>query len=84
MIDGYMASRIARMEHEERVRSLTRIDDYDVWLTHAAGSWQSPHVGGLLSSWVKGLASVARRLKSKREVALDEPLMGQERSAAPG
>ena len=79
MID-YTASMIARLEHEERVRSLARIDDYDVWLTHKAGHWQAPQVGGLLSSLGKGLASLRDRLKHKRGVALDSPLAGQEQT----
>jgi hypothetical protein len=84
MIDGYMASRIAKLEHEERVRSLAHIDDYDVWLTHVGGHWLSPQGGGLLSSLGKGLASLRNRLKPKWEAAPDSPLVGHEQSSVPG
>jgi hypothetical protein len=83
MID-YTVSMIARMEHEERIRSLTPVHDYDVWLTHIAGHWQSQPLGGLLASLGKGLTILGARLKPKREAALDSSLVEQERGGMPG
>jgi hypothetical protein len=68
---GYVESRIARQEHEERVRSLTRVDDYDVWLTRRAGNWLSQPVGGLLLSLGKSLSALAGKLKPSRAIVPD-------------
>ncbi len=84
MIDGIVASRIARMVHEERVRSLAPVRDYDEWLTHSAGHWQSVQVGDLLLSFAKGLSSIAGRLKPKRGAVPDSPLTAQEPGSVPG
>ncbi len=92
MIDIYMACRIAQMEHEERVRALNRDlqllndilrDDCDVWVTCTAGHWQLPHIGDILSSVAKGLASLPERLTHKRAVVSDSLLATQERSSLP-
>jgi hypothetical protein len=91
MIDGCTANRIARLEHEERVRSLARDEQLlgdlwsgaDVWITRTAGAWQSQYVGSLLLSLRKGLTRLGGRLKHERAVASDSPLVGKEPSGMP-
>ena len=73
MID-YMASTIARLEHEERVRKLTPVYN-DEWLKVEAGNWQAWQVGDLFSSLVSGLASLADRLKRKADEMPDKPAL---------
>ncbi len=84
MIDGYMASKIAQMEHEERVRSIAPVYDYDVWLTQEAGNWQARRVGTLVAAIGAGLASIANLLKRKSEAALDSSQATAEPASVPG
>ena len=74
MIDPYIASIIARLEHEEKIHQLARVNDYDRWLIHEAGNWQFPPFGALLSSLRKGLAALVGRLKRRQEVTQETPV----------
>ncbi len=60
-------SKIARREYEERVRSLARVEDYDVWLKSRAGNWIAREVGSLLSP----LAVLADKLRHKPVIEVD-------------
>ncbi len=71
MID-VIESKIARREYEERVRSLARVEDYDVWLKSRAGNWLSP------------LAALADKLRHRRVVEVDSALAEQEQNGAHG
>jgi len=81
MID-YTASLIARMEHEERVRSMTPVYDYDEWLTDNAGHWQLPRFGSLWSALGKGIASLGVRLKNTADVETPAIVTRQEQESA--
>lgn len=65
MIDGVTASRIARMEHEELVRSLAPVYDYDEWLTHEAGEWQAQNRASVFAALGRGLTVLIARLQRK-------------------
>jgi len=67
MIDGYIASKIARMEHEERVRHLAPVRDYDEWLTLEAGNWQAPRTASVFAAVGRGLVSLGEWLQGKPE-----------------
>ena len=79
----YTASRLARQEHEERVRSLARVYDYDEWLTDTAGYWQAPPLGSVLAAIATRVASLGNRFKNKQQAVVNSPLAGQEQSPAP-
>jgi hypothetical protein len=90
MIDGYLASKIARMEYEERVQALVREekllndilpDDLDVWIAHRAGAWRFPKVGCLLSAFGSGLAAIGEKVKRERGMAHEVPPSGQQESS---
>ena len=84
MIDGYMASKIARQEYEERVRSMSPVRDYDVHLTHTAGYWQAPRLESVLAAIATGVASLGSRFKHEAEAAADSSLTGQEQRPVSG
>lgn len=65
MIDGISASRIARMEHEELVRSMAPVRDYDEWLTHEAGNWQAPRTTTVFAGLKTTMISLAARFQHK-------------------
>ena len=83
MID-YIASKSAHREYEERVRSLTPVRDYDEWLKSEAGHWQSPSLGGVLSSLVKSLASIGNRPEQQPQATRDVPQTAHEGSGVTG
>ena len=87
------ASRIARMEHEERVRALAREeqflndilpDEFDAWMSHSAGNWQAPQLGDLVSSVSKSLGALRNRLKARQEAGLKRPIAEQKRRGIAG
>ena len=73
MIDD-MASKIARMEHEERVRKLAPVYD-EAWLKVEAYNWQAWRMAKFYSSLASGLASLANRLKPDPDGASHEPAL---------
>ncbi len=83
MID-YVESRIARREHDERVRALARVDDYDVWLTSRAGNWLSQSAGSLFVSLGKSLAALAGRLRPQRAIVPDRAPAERRQNRASG
>jgi len=83
MID-YTASTIARLEYEERVRSLAPVHDYDAWTAPTAEDRQALSVEALLSSLRQGLVQVSIILKLKPDVPQDSQLVAQEPSNVPG
>ena len=93
MTDGLIASRIARMEHEERVRALLREeqllndilpDEYDAWITRTAGNVPAPAAWELLTSVGKTLAYLGRRLTRRSQAALNKPITGEKRRTLVG
>ncbi len=93
MIDHVLASRIARMEYEERVRAVLREeqmlndilpDEYDSFVTRIASQGHMPSVGDLLSSVRRSLVSLETRLKHTSEAPLREPMSGQKRRTMVG
>ncbi len=77
MID-YIASKAAYREHEERVQSFSRVDDYDVWLKDKGRRRQTQPLANLRSSLSKILTSVADKVRSRQEAATESQLTGQE------
>jgi hypothetical protein len=67
MINGYIASIVARMEYEELVRSMAPVRDYDEWRTYEAGNWQTPRMTTLLTALKTGLLGLAARFPRKPE-----------------
>ncbi len=93
MTDFLIASRIARAEHEERVRALLREEqllndilpeDYDAWTTGAASRGRIGLVGNLLSSVGEKLIALGDRLNREPETSLDHPITGQKRRTMAG
>ena len=96
MTDGLIASRIARMEHEERVRAHLREeqllndilpDEYDAWITLSAGNVPASPAWELLVSAGKGLVSLAKGLISlthRPAATLSKPITGQKRRTMAG
>ncbi len=78
------------MEYEERVHTLLREEqllndvvpeDYEGWMTSAAGKGQLAQAGELLASVGKSLVSLANRLTHRPE---PEPIPGQKRRTMAG
>ncbi len=93
MIDGYMASKIARAEYEERVRSLMYDQqllgenlphDYDRWVTRTAGAWHTQLIGSLLLSLRRGIAFLVAKFQHESEIPLEGPLVKQKQSDVSG
>lgn len=66
MID-YTVSKIAQMEHEERIRSIAPVYDYDEWLTPDAGHWQAPRSATVFTALKTVLLGLAARFPRKPE-----------------
>ena len=93
MSDYLIASRIARAEHEERVRALLREErllndiipeDYEGWMTSSAGKAEGLHVQDLLASVGKRLASLGNKLRNGSDATFDKPVAGQKRRTIAG
>ncbi len=84
MMFGYTAAKIALMEHEERIRKMAPILDYDDRLKYTGPGWLPKHIGGLLRAAGNGLASLYRRAKHGRETVIEVPLTRQEQGEVPG
>jgi hypothetical protein len=81
MID-YTVSMIARMEHEQRIRSLAPVPEYGNSLKADQPRWVAIQAGRLLHALGSGLASIRERMKHQRSVGLDIPPAGQQESGA--
>ena len=93
MMDYLNASRIARMEHEERVTNLLREEQllndtmpeaYETWVTRAAPAGRIPHVGEVLSMLSERVVSLGNRLRNRHETTFDKPITGQKRRTMVG
>jgi len=80
----YTASRLARQEHEERVRSMLPVDDYDVELKRSAGHWQAQPIGGLLLLIGQTVRSWSETLKPRQEPVEEDHLGVQEMGGVTG
>lgn len=71
MINLYLIAEVARLEHEERVRSLTPIPDFGGLMITNEPGWVSQLARRLLAPLGKRLAGLGERMKRGREVAPD-------------
>ena len=74
----YVAIMIARTEYEQRVQSMTPIQDFDGWIRDDPPPWVSRKVGQLLCALGNTLASVGERMRNGRGIVLESSLPMQE------
>ena len=94
MMDPIIASRIAKMEHEERARAIVRQEqfdhdvvpeDYDAWLTgQTAPGTHLPLITDMISLVGSGVTALVNKLRSEPEPAADKSVGRQHRGSAVG
>jgi hypothetical protein len=73
-----LVTMIARTEHEQRVRSMTPIQDFDQWIHDEPPPWIARKVGQLLCTVGALLASIGERMRNGRGIALEASLPVQQ------
>ena len=74
MINSYLITEVARLEHEERVRSLAPILDDGGPLTIHQPGWLSRQIRRLFQALASGLASLRRSVKEQRAISIQRDL----------
>ena len=74
MINFYVITEVARLEHEERVRSMAPIPDFFEPMKADQPGWVSRRIVRLLHALASGLASLRRFAKEQRVISIQRDL----------
>ncbi len=78
----YSVHMLARMEHEQMIRSLAPVPEYGEPVMADQPRWVSKQTGRLFHALESGLASIRERMKRGRDMSLEVPSTGQNESGA--
>jgi hypothetical protein len=78
----YTRYMVARIEHEQRIRSLAPVPEYDDPVVTDQPRWVSKQAGRLLCALGNGLAAIGEKLYHERGTACDVLSTGQQESGA--